>query len=172
MILTLKMLVMMKKIFATFLLSLLGFYSAVWAEEGWLFNTPVQNNVNYSTQSTVSPNSTAYYADPNYSNTNSNIYYYNNNENSLSGRVNQTQQVLTTQPAQSVQQVQSADDSKDGSFAENHPILTGLGIGVLALGGLALGLLSSDSDDDCDKYRKGDRYCPDRCCPHKYHHSR
>lgn len=51
------------------------------------------------------------------------------------------------------------------SFSEKHPILTGIGLGALVLGVVALGILGSDDDD---RYHHNNSKCNRDRCHHRH----
>ena len=152
---------MLKKIFSIFLLLMFGFYNLALAEENWMFSAPTTDYTNFSTT-----NTTPY---SNYSNqNNNNIYYYNDNEYSLSGRVN------TTQPIQTTSVSKENKNKNNGSFTENHPVLTGIGVGAVVLGALALGIMASSNDYDRHEHHHHNNHYPPhhRNGHHNSHHGR
>ena len=122
---------MIKRLSAVFLLLILGFNTAVLAEDYWQFSEPA-----VSTQySTVNPYESGNTYTP-YVTSPDNIYVEDeDNTYSYSGHV-----YTNTQ-----NQAKTSNNKKDGTFSENHPILTGIGIGALVVGVLAVGWLLSDN---------------------------
>ena len=127
---------MIKRFSAIFLLLMLGFNYAVFAEDNWQF-TESANSTQYST---INPYESGNIYTP-YVSSPDNIYVDNeNNDYSYSGHV-----YTNTQNQANVSK------KKDGTFSENHPVITGIGVGALVVGVLALGWLLSDNDNDDDK---------------------
>lgn len=125
---------MFKRLSAIFLLLILGFNYAVFAEDNWQFAEPVSSN-QYSTVNPYESGNTytPYVTSPN----NMYVDVDEDNDYSYSGHV-----YTNTQNQANVSK------KKDGTFSENHPVITGIGVGALVVGVLALGWLLSDNDKE------------------------
>ena len=152
----------MKKIFIAILIIFIYTCNLVFAEN-WVFTAPNSNynSTYYNTNAQVVESNRPYQAyssdDAYYGTVTTNVipeqsYTYNNTS--------------TTQ--------NSEYNAKTTSFSQRHPILTGLGIGVLAVGALAVTALATDTDNynyrrydsHHDEYRHNDNHRP----PHNNHH--
>jgi len=134
----------MNRLISAILLIVIGLHSVVFAEENWVFNnneTPQFSTVNKYPTIPISDEHS--YRGSVATNINYNSYSELPNLNSSN--------VSTAQAK--------------GSFSEEHPVITGLGVGALVLGAVAVGVLAAVADDDDDYYRR--HHDEDR--HHRYH---
>ena len=144
------------KLCAVALLFTIGFNTVVLAEENWQYSAENYNQ-NYSAATNSYSNSTN---ENNYNNT------YNINavsdEYSYSGHVYTNTNILNNTTST------KTTEKNNSSFSDNHPVITGVGIGILAIGLIAVGALISDNDNDHRKSMHKDRHNRD----YQAHHDR